>query len=174
MPMIQKIVSVTDPVLRKKSKHVNKLDKKIVKLIKDLKDTLVAQKDPEGVGLAAPQIGKNVAVFAMKPGKEITIVINPEIISIDMNKVKKETKTLEGCLSLPHFYGPLIRPEEVTIEYTTESGKKLTKSFKGFPAQVVQHEIDHLNGMLFVDHLIEKKLPLYENRKGTWHEVELT
>lgn len=172
--MIRKIVPVTDPVLRKKSKSVKKIDKKIKSLIDDLKDTLLSQKDPEGVGLAAPQIGKNIRLFAMKPKKDITIVINPKIVNIEDDEgVKKDPKTLEGCLSLPRYYGPLIRPRKIAIKYLSEEGKKITKTFKGFPAQVVQHEIDHLDGILFVDHLLEKKQPLFEYKNGGWHEVEL-
>ena len=78
--MIQKIVSADNPVLRKKSKPVKKIDKRILKLIQDLKDTLVAQKDPPGVGLAACQIGKNVRVFAMKDGDRVKAIINPQIL----------------------------------------------------------------------------------------------
>jgi peptide deformylase len=173
--MIRKIVSVTDPVLRKKTKPVKKIDKKIKGLIKDLKDTLLAQSDPEGVGLAAPQIGKSLSIFAMKPDKNITIIINPKVVSIKgKKKIKKPPKTFEGCLSLPHYYGPLVRPKHITIEYLSENGEKKVKTFKDFPAQVIQHEIDHLNGVLFVDHLLEKKLPLYEYKDGGWSEVELT
>jgi peptide deformylase len=172
--MIRKIVPVTDPVLRKKSKPVKKVDKKIKSLIGDLKDTLLAQKNPEGVGLAAPQIGKNLEIFAMKQGKEITIVINPKILSIKVTKkITKDTKTLEGCLSLPNFYGPLIRSKKITIKYLSEEGKKVTNTFKGFSAQIIQHEIDHLNGVLFVDHLLEKKQPLYEYKSGSWSKVKL-
>jgi len=174
--MIVKIVPVTDPVLRMKSKDVTKVDKKIKQLIQDLKDTLFTQSDPEGVGLAAPQIGKSLCIFAMKPdhNAEITIIINPKIISVaDDKNIKADNKTLEGCLSLPHYYGPLIRPAKITIEYLNEEGEKVKKTFTGFPAQIIQHEIDHLNGILFVDHLLKKKQPLYENKKGAWHKVEL-
>lgn len=173
--MVKKILSVTDPILRKKSKPVKKIDKKVLSLIADLKDTLVVQENPQGVGLAASQIGKNFRVFAMKPKDKIKIIINPVIVSISKQKEKSkdEDKIMEGCLSLPHFYGPLKRPQEIKIKYLTEKGEKRTEVFKDFPALIVQHEIDHLDGIIFVDRLLEKKKPLYELKGDEWHEVEL-
>jgi peptide deformylase len=164
--MIKEIVQAGDPTLRKVSKPVGKIDKKILLLISDLKETLLAHKNPEGVGLAAPQIGKNLRIFAMRDGKKLKIVINPEIVSV--SKVKTITKTnnndevLEGCLSVPHYYGPLRRGKEIKIKYLNEDGQKVIETFKEFPAQIVQHEIDHLNGFLFVDRLLEQKQPLYQ------------
>lgn len=184
--MIQPIITPADPKLRTKSKNVQKLDKKVHTIIKDLYDTLGAQKDPEGVGLAAPQIGKNVRIFLMKFSKEDAkthneksrskIVINPEIVSLKKltaKDYKKKREILEGCLSLPHFYGPLVRNEEVTISYMDENGTAKTQTFKGFPAQIVLHEIDHLDGVLFVDRLLEQGKPLYELKDEKWYEVEI-
>lgn len=174
--MIRKVVTADNPTLRKKSKAVKKVDKKILQLVKDLKDTILAQKDPEGVGLAAPQIGKNLRVFAMREGKKIKIVINPKIVKMSKEKKlneKDKGDILEGCLSIPHYYGPLSRSQRVTLEYTTEKGKKATEEFKGFPAQVVQHEVDHLNGILFTDKLLTQKKPLYKYVGGDeWEEVD--
>jgi len=174
--MIQKIVTVKDPILRIKSKEVKILDKKIFNLIKDLKETLAIQKDPIGVGLAAPQIGKNLRMFAVKPKEEIKIIINPEIISV--SKEAKEltdehTKLMEGCLSLPNLYGPLKRPDSIKVNYLNEKGDKTTSLFDGFEAQIIQHEIDHLNGILFTDRLLEQKKPLYELVNGEWEKVEI-
>ncbi len=165
--MIKKVVQAGNSGLREVSKPVNKIDKKILLLIANLKETLLAHKNPEGVGLAAPQIGKNLRVFVMRDGKKIKTVINPEIISrskIKASKTKKDDKDeiLEGCLSIPHYYGPLAREEEIKIKYLNESGQKITETFKDFSAQIVQHEIDHLNGLLFVDHLLKQKRPLYQ------------
>lgn len=174
--MIKKIVPSTDKNLRKKSKPVKKVDRKIKNIAKDLIDTLKVQKDPEGVGLAAPQIGKNIRMFAMvDDGKGIKIVINPKIISVDKKyKPKSKEKSLEGCLSIPYYYGPLKRPQKVTIEYQNLKGQKKQETFKGFSAQIVQHEIDHLNGVLFVDHLIENNQSLFKlNDDNEWEEVEL-
>ncbi len=173
--MICKIVPVTDPKLRKKSKPVSKIDKKVQSIICDLKDTLLAQDNPPGVGLAGPQIGKNVRIFAMKPRDKIKIVINPEILKISKNKndTKRAEKTMEGCLSLPHYYGPLTRADKIEIKYLTESGEKVTETFEKFPAQIVQHEIDHLEGKLFIDRLLENNIPLYKLKNDQWHEVDL-
>lgn len=176
--MVRKIVLSGDPILRKKSKPVVKIDKKIKELIRDLKDTLAVQKDPEGVGLAAPQIGKNMRIFAAKYKDFERIVINPEIVKIQKNSAK-ETKTkakkeiLEGCLSLPYYYGPLKRSSKVTIKYMDEKGECVTETFDGFYAQIIMHEIDHLEGILFIDHLFDEKKPLYKVEGDEWEEVEL-
>jgi len=80
---------------------------------------------------------------------------------------------MEGCLSLPHYYGPLKRSDHITLKYLSPEGKEVTEDFVGFTAQIVQHEIDHLNGILFVDRLLEVKKPLYKLEGDSWEEVEL-
>jgi peptide deformylase len=173
--MIQKIISVKDPKLRDISKPVSEIDKKVLSIVNDLRDTLIIQKDPIGVGLAAPQIGKNVRIFTIKPKDEIAVIINPEIISV-INNPKgqdKEEKLMEGCLSLPNFYGPLVRPDSIKINFLDEKGNKITKLFEGLDAQIVQHEMDHLQGILFIDRLLEQKKPLYELVGDEWEKVEL-
>ncbi len=176
--MIRKIVLTTEPSLRQKSKPVAKVDKKIKDLIKDLRDTLSIQKDPEGVGLAAPQIGKNLRVFLAKYKSFERVVINPEITKIEDKKntdSKKGSKKeiLEGCLSLPNYYGPLKRASKVTIKYINEDGNVVVETFEGFHAQIILHEIDHLEGVLFIDHLLEESKPLYKVDGEEWEEVEL-
>lgn len=175
---------VKDPSLRAVSKPVQSVDKKITLLIKDLKDTLVVQKDPEGIGLAAPQIGKNLRLFIMTEGKKLKTIINPEILSFSSIKAEKkevksktkksmEKKIMEGCLSLPHYYGPLERTKLIKLKYLDEKGKERIETFEGLPAQIVQHEIDHLNGILFIDRLLEQKAQLFEFKGGEWEEVEI-
>jgi peptide deformylase len=174
--MIQKILRSTNPKLRLKSKKVNKIDKKVLGLIADLKDTLKIQKNPEGVGLAAPQIGKNLQVFLASYRNFERVVINPEIVAIDKrlsDKKKVRNEILEGCLSLPNYYGPLRRARSVTIKYMDEMGTEKTEKFDDFNAQIILHEIDHLNGILFVDHLLKEKKTLYKLEKDEWEEVEL-
>lgn len=176
--MIRKIIQSGDPILRKKSKTVKKIDKKIHELIHDLKDTLAMQKEPEGVGLAAPQIGKNLRVFIADYKKFKRVVINPKIVKIEKAKSdKKEAKSkreiLEGCLSLPYYYGPLIRHGKITVKYMNEKGEDITEVFEDFNAQIMLHEIDHLEGILFVDRLLEDKKPLYHVDGDEWEEVEL-
>jgi peptide deformylase len=174
--MIRKIVSATDPILRIKAKPISKLDKKVVSLIKDLKETLVAQKDPEGVGLAACQIGKSLRVFVMLQGKTLKTILNPEIITVSevqKQAIRDKTKIMEGCLSLPNLYGPLKRATTITIKYMDENGKSMTETFEGFDAQIIQHEIDHLEGKLFIDKLVEQAKPLFEYKNGEWERVEI-
>lgn len=176
--MIQKIVQSGNPTLRAKSRPLQKVDKKVLQVIQDLKDTLKVQKDPEGVGLAAPQIGKNLQIFLADFKNFKRVVINPKVLKI--GKKGHSTKTsrdkkeiLEGCLSLPHYYGPLKRSDKVTLQYLNEKGEKITEKFEGFNAQIILHEIDHLNGILFIDHLLKEKKPLYKVIGDEWEEVEL-
>ena len=175
--MIKEILDAQNPVLRKRSKPVKKIDKKIKSLIRDLVDTLQAQTDPEGVGLAAPQIGKNINVFIMKPKKRAKVVINPKIIKVyHAKKVKirdPRKSIMEGCLSLPHYYSPIKRANKVRLKYTDPNGQEKTEDFSGIEAQIIQHEVDHLNGELFVDRILEQKKPLYEYIDGDWEEVDL-
>ena len=174
--MIRKIVDVKNPKLRKKSKPVKNFDRKIQKLVTDMKDTLSSQKDPEGVGLAAPQIGKNLRIFVVNYDGNQKVVINPKILKVENKKQakkKKEKNLLEGCLSLPHYYGPIKRPNFIKIKYKNELGKEVTEEFKGFMAQIIQHEVDHLNGIIFIDRVLEQKSPLYKFSGEDWEEVEL-
>ncbi len=183
--MVQKIVQSGNPTLRRISKPVKKIDKKVLSLIQDLKDTLAVQKDPEGVGLAAPQIGKNLRIFVIVFKNLKRVVINPEIIKIgpppsDIHHThSSEHEILEGCLSLPHYYGPLNRQNYVKIKYQTLSTTdKLpvtkTEEFRDFNAQIILHEIDHLNGFLFIDRLLEQKKKLYKlDKDDEWEEVEI-
>jgi len=175
--VIQKIVDVKNPTLRKKAKEVVKIDKKILTLIADMKDTLLTQKDPEGVGLAAPQIGKDLSIFVIDYKKLKRVVINPQVVEVSktkkVNTENKKKDILEGCLSLPHYYGPIKRASKIKIKYMDESGKEITEEFSGFDAQIIQHEIDHLNGILFVDRILEQKAPLYKFDGDEWEEVEI-
>lgn len=175
--MVRKILPANDPDLREKSKTVAKIDKKVLGVIADLKDTLAIQKEPEGVGLAAPQIGKNLRIFVVRYGRVKRTVVNPKIIKITKTKAKKKTRArqtiMEGCLSLPHYYGALERASKVALEYTNEQGQLLKEEFKGFTAQIILHEIDHLNGILFIDRILEQKKNLYRLKGRKWEEVEL-
>lgn len=176
--MIRKIIQSGNPILRNRSKDVLKVDKKVLGIVQDLKDTLAIQKEPEGVGLAAPQIGKNLRIFVADFKNFKRTVINPKIISISKTapaakKSKSHKEILEGCLSLPYYYGPLKRAGEIKVKYLDEKGKEITEIFKDFEAQIILHEIDHLDGILFVDRLFEEKKPLYKVEGDEWEEVEL-
>jgi peptide deformylase len=173
--MIRKIIDVKNPKLRIISKTIGKIDKRITGIATDLKDTLANQKDPEGVGLSAVQIGINVRMFAMVYKNNIKIVINPEILSLTKKKEnkKRNDSIMEGCLSILNYYGPLKRPQGLTLKYQDLEGKTKTERFEGLAAQIVQHEVDHLNGILFTDKLVKQKSSLYKLDKGEWEEVEL-
>lgn len=182
--MVRKVIDVKDPTLRQKSKVVGKIDKKVKELVNDMLDTLQSQKDPEGVGLAAPQVGKNLKIFVMDYNGKKRVVINPEVLEVKEKaktetkpsrgkKKRKSKKILEGCLSLPNYYGPIKRSQSIKISYQDLEGKKIVEEFNGFFAQIVQHEIDHLNGVLFIDRILEQKAPLYKFSGDDWEEVEL-
>ena len=177
--MIRKIIQSGNPILRRKSKNIAKVDKKVQEIIRDLKDTLKTQKEPEGVGLAAPQIGKNLNIFIASYKNFQRVVINPEILKIsgaksEKLKVKSKKEILEGCLSLPYYYGPLKRADKITVKYLNELGEDVIETFEGFHAQIVLHEIDHLNGILFVDKLLEQHKKLYKlDENDEWEEVEV-
>lgn len=145
-----------DEVLRKKSKTVDVVDDKIRELIEDMLETLYKY---NGVGLAAPQVGilKRVIVIDTYEGDGPIILINPEII-----KEKGEQEVDEGCLSFPNQYAKIIRPKEVTVKALDEKGKEFTIKGKDLLAQALSHEIDHLNGILFVDKIIPGTLEVHK------------
>lgn len=174
--MILDLVDIKDPILRQKAKPVDKIDKKVKELISNMRDTLIVQNDPEGVGLAAPQVGKSLQIFLIYYEETEEVVINPKVISkkaVRKTKAKSKEKILEGCLSLPHYYGPINRTTQITIEFTTENGEKIQKTYRDFFAHIVEHEIDHLNGILFVDRILEQNQSLYKVDGDEWEEVEL-
>lgn len=129
----------------------------VVSLIQDLRDTLAQEKD--GVGLSAPQIAvtKRVALIGRlaftvdgdpDADHQDLILINPRIVSASKKKEEME----EGCLSIRWIYGTVARHKQITVEYYDETGAKQSRGFSGFLSHVVQHELDHLNGVLFIDH----------------------
>lgn len=155
------IKTIPDPILRKKSTKVTEINDEIKKVIKNLKDTVVEERDPEGAGLAAPQIGvsKQICVvrkFEFDPEnpeeEKVTdhILINPKII-----KASKEKEIgIEGCLSVPDIYGHVERPKKIKMTALDEAGEEIQINASGFFARAIQHEIDHLNGILFIDKVI--------------------
>jgi len=111
-----------------------------------------------GVGLAAPQIGLNIRIFILDSGsrdkeKKPITMINPKIISLEDEKASYE----EGCLSFPEHFAEIERPDKVKIEYLDKDNSKKISTFGGFESRIIQHELDHLNGILFVDHLSRLK-----------------
>lgn len=167
-----KIIVVPDSRLRQENRSIKKVDKKTIGLINDLIATINDPKNPEGVGLAAPQIGRNFKVFITKFSKEkIKPYINPEIIDHSVKKTLIENDfSLEGCLSIPKIYGYVERWEEIKLKYQIIDGEDLvtkTQVFKGYRARVIQHEYDHLSGILFTDHILESQTKFFimENKR---------
>ncbi len=142
------IRTLPDPVLRQKAKKVSKVDGSIKKLVADMLETLHA--DPGRVGLAAPQVGVSlkVTVICLPDDEEDIILINPEIV-----RSKGSHRVEEGCLSLPGYYGYINRAEAVTVKGRDLSGKEVRIKGEGLLAQALQHEIDHLDGHIYIDHL---------------------
>ncbi len=140
------IRSVPDSVLKQKAKKVPAFDGSIKKLIRDMLETMHAE--PGRVGLAAPQVGVplRVIVIAMSEEEDI-ILINPEIV-----RRRGERIIDEGCLSIPGYFGQIKRAESVTAKGRDQDGKEVRIKAEGLLAQVLEHEIDHLNGTLYIDH----------------------
>ncbi len=164
------IVKAPNPVLSSKAQPVSKVDSSILKLIEQMEESMLAATDPKGVGLAAPQIGKSLQIFIAKPSEKskFHVFINPEIISEgkleSISKSEKHTK-LEGCLSLPNIWGEVLRSPFVELAYLDEKGIKRTRKFTGFMAVIIQHEQDHLRGVLFPKRVLEQGGTLYKSEK---------
>jgi len=186
-----------------------------------MEKTLIAQKNPQGVGLAAPQVGFNLAVFIIKPTPEAKteVFINPRILRYGVmktggpgggdphsgtsnapatfdsgahpdvaseehwgggepgqdpsakNQKRKKTK-LEGCLSIPRFWAAIKRADKVLLEYQTTDGQTQSKWFSDFKAMIIQHEVDHLRGILFTQKALEQNVSLYEEKEGELKPVD--
>jgi len=180
--MVQKILTVPNPLLRQKSKKVAKVDKKIQKIIADLLETVKNVSEPEGLGLSAVQIGQPSRIFVAKTKKDFEVFINPKIIEASKENLsevlKKEKLFFEGCLSVPQIYGFVDRPYQIKLEWQDEKGQKKVKEFKNKLSVCLQHEVDHLEGILFIDRLLKQKGKIYELKKDkknkeVFEEVEL-
>jgi peptide deformylase len=190
------IVTAPNPVLRQTAKPVTLVDKRLLRLISDMRQTLISARDPVGVGLAAPQVGVALRLFLIRPktNQEPQVFINPEIIKYSQRQ-QSETKkdgVYEGCLSIPHHYAPIKRSMSVTVKYqslnqpipnTTNKADlaldidrfliEKTEVFSGFPAHIIQHEMDHLNGILFIDHALSQNTKLFKIQGKNWEEISL-
>ena len=137
-----------DEILRKKAREVEKVDDRIKELLQDMVETM---HEYNGVGLAAPQVGilKRVIVIDLYDGNEPLKLVNPKIL-----KEKGKQKVDEGCLSFPNQFAKMVRPKEVTVEALNEKGETVTIEAVDLLAQALVHEIEHLDGILFVDNMI--------------------
>ncbi len=145
-----------DEILSKKSREVEEIDEKIQILIDDMIETMHKY---NGVGLAAVQVGilKRVVVIDLYDDKGPIVLINPVII-----KEKGEQEVEEGCLSFPNQFAKIVRPAEVIAEYTDRNGKRMRVKAKELLAQAISHEVDHLNGEVFIDKIIPGTLEYIE------------
>lgn len=177
-----KIVHAPHTILTKKVESVKKINKKIQELVYDMEETLIEQVDPQGVGLAAPQVNIDLAIFIIKPTlkSETKVFINPKILELmsgsletaeDQEK-KDENIKLEGCLSIPRIWGPVTRNTKVLLEYQDLTGEKHTEWFSGFKSVIIQHEMDHLQGVLFTQRVLEQKGKLYQEKDGELEKIE--
>lgn len=142
---VKEILKFGNPKLKRISKRVDKMDKEVISLIQDMKDTLYST---TGIGLAAPQIGelKRVILIDLKDGEEPIVLLNPAIVA----KVGKE-EDIEGCLSYPGYEGNVVRPKKVTVQGLNVKGEKVQYTAEGLLAKAFCHEIDHLDGVLYTD-----------------------
>ena len=156
--MLEVLTGRDNPVLRTVSSSVLKIDKDIGKFVDKM---ILSMKEEKGVGLAAPQVGKNIRILVMQlfnaQGKKVSIIemINPEITW----KSKEEDVETEGCLSVPGEWGKVQRPVAIKVSYMNKKSVQQKLELKGINARIVQHENDHLDGILFVDKAIEMVQP---------------
>lgn len=137
------ITKAGDAVLKQQAQAIEKIDKSIRTLLDDMAETMY---NANGVGLAAPQVGKSIQVVVIDVGEGLLELINPTII----RKEGSATDT-EGCLSVPNIYGEVERASKVSVEYLNRRSKRHRITATGLLARCLQHEIDHLHGQLFID-----------------------
>ena len=145
---VRRIITVPDPILRKKSESVNDIDKDIKKLMNDMLETMY---DAPGIGLAANQIGQlwRIIVLQMPEEESSRIYFNPEII-----KTEGTREVEEGCLSIPNYRGLVNRSVSIKFQGKDYSDNIVTFKAENLLSQAVEHEVDHLNGILYTDHLV--------------------
>jgi len=167
---MKSIVIVPHTVLSTPAKRITVFDKKVQSLLADMKATLLSTKNPKGVGLAAPQIGEPYCAFLTKPNEksQIRVFINPEIMKRsdeETDGIPERENKLEGCLSIPKIWGKVKRARTLKLRYQNEKGEKHEEEFEGFLATIIQHETDHINGILFTQRVLEQESKLYQTTK---------
>ena len=145
---IMNIRQVGDPVLRSEAKKVKKITEKTIDLLDNMAETMY---EAEGIGLAAPQVGVLQNIFIVDVGNGLIEMINPEIIEREGNAIMEE-----GCLSVPEETGAVVRAEKIVIKAFNREGKKIKIKAEGLLARAMQHEYDHLKGVLFTDKVINE------------------
>jgi peptide deformylase len=168
---LRTIVTLPDPILRRKARAVTTFDKKLQTLIDDMIETM---RDAPGVGLAAPQVGVSDRLLVVEyfeneqaeeaedeTKKKVWILLNPEIVKVSEEKVMG----VEGCLSVPNLVGEVERHEALTIKAFNRRGQLMRVKTQGWLARIFQHEIDHLNGVVFPDLATHVWIPETEEEK---------
>lgn len=160
------VVKAPDARLRVKTKNVKKISPSLLQTLKDMVTTTLSFKDPEGVGLAATQIGHTERYFVgmigenveKKGGNPLKAFINPQITWYS----KRTKKYFEGCLSIPDTWGDTIRSTSIKVTYMDDKGVAHKETLKGVNAWIFQHEVDHLDGILFADRVLQQKGKFYK------------
>ncbi|MBI3385304.1 peptide deformylase [Candidatus Gottesmanbacteria bacterium] len=159
------IVTVPNDILNHPTKVISHVDAKILKIATEMKEKLAKMTDPKGVGLAANQVGINLSLFVFRQGPKIRTLINPKIISRSNDLIydkRGKNTMLEGCLSIPHYYGLVKRPSKIRLSFLDLENVTHEEEFKSADSIIIQHEIDHLQGKLFITRLLEQKGKLYK------------
>ena len=159
------IITVPHSTLRKKSRDIESVHGAAIQAqILELVDTLKSAREPEGVGLSFPQINLSLRGFVTYLDHKIRVYLNPVVVDRDDTLTLgglTDRPTLEGCLSIPHLYGPVYRPRKIKIRATDEHGVEFAKTLTSFSARVFLHELDHLDAVLFTDYTLKGNLPLF-------------
>jgi peptide deformylase len=161
-----RVLCYPDPLLKQVSEPVLRFDAELRELVRQLEETM--RGGPATVGLAAPQVGRlaRVAIVDVSGKKDAgpnhgrMVLVNPEIVEWDGLAVGRE-----GCLSVPDFTGNVIRAERIVLEACDEEGVPSRRELAGFEARAVQHEVDHLDGVLFLDKLVSRRSDLFRRKK---------
>lgn len=171
--MVQKILTVPNPILRQKSKRVEKIDKKIKNLVAQMVQFLKtgAEGKQMGLGLSAPQIGQLLRIIVVwsKSSRRFLPMINPKIIWRSKRSrlgIPESKNPYEGCLSVPGLWGKVRRHSVIKVLYQTPANQSVIRKFRGFTGVIIQHEIDHLEGILFTDRVTTQKGTLYKLKKS--------
>ena len=158
---VMKILRLGDETLRKKSHPVTKIDRRTIGLLKDMAETMYAA---DGCGLAAPQVGILRRMVVIDVGDGLIELINPEIIESEGEEIG-----VEGCLSVPGRRGTVKRPTKVVVRALDKKGREIELTAEGFLARAVCHELDHLDGVVYVDKMIEDVTDQYNQE---YHQEE--
>jgi peptide deformylase len=147
---VRRIVQLGEPVLRQKARKVHRVDDSVKQLIDDMVETML---DAPGSGLAAPQIDVPLRVIVTHVDEQLRVVVNPEIVDAS----EEQEEAYEACLSMPGWTGPVDRHLRLTVRGLNRTGKPIKLKVSDWEARVFQHEIDHLNGIMYIDRIVDKK-----------------